>query len=82
MVSFDGALGCEATNLLKHLSELICMKWGKTYGEVMGRLQASLSFAIIRATNLCHRGSRISALDIVDGIGLSYIVELLLIFHM
>ena len=34
VVSVDGALGCEATNYLKHLSEHICMKWGKSYGEV------------------------------------------------
>ena len=51
----------------------------------MGWLLASLSFAIIRAINLCLRGSCIrwrSALDMVDmvdGIGLSYIVEYLFI---
>ena len=78
VVSVDGALGCEATNYLKHLSEYICMKWGKSYGEVMGWLRASLSFAIIRATDLCLRGSRIrwrSAMDMADGMGLPYIVE-------
>ena len=68
VVSVDGALGCEATNLSEH----ICMKWGRPYGEVMGWLRASLSFAIIRATDLCLWGSRIrwrSALDMADGIG-------------
>ena len=40
VVSVDGALGFEATNYLKHLSEHICMKWGKSYGEVMGWLAA------------------------------------------
>ena len=40
--------------------------------------KASLTFAIIRATNLCLRGSRVkwrSALDMVDGIGLPSIQE-------
>ena len=31
VVSVDGALGCKATNYLKHLSEYMCMKWGKSY---------------------------------------------------
>ena len=78
VVSVDGALGCEATNYLKHLSEHICMKWGKFYEKVMGWLRASLSLAIIRATDLCLWGSRIrwrSVMDMADGIGLPYIVE-------
>ena len=35
VVSIDGALGLEATYYLKHLSEHICLKWGKSYGEGM-----------------------------------------------
>ena len=37
-----------------------------------------MSFAIIRATDLCLRGSRIrwrSVMDMANGIGLPYIVE-------
>ena len=78
VVSVDGALELEATYYLKHLSEHICLKWGKSYGEVMGWLRASLTFAIIRATNVCLRGSRVkwrSALDMVDGIGLPSVQE-------
>ena len=44
----------------------------------MGLLLSSLSFAIVRATDLCLQGSHIrwtSALDMADGIGLPYIVE-------
>ena len=70
MVSVDGALGYEATYYLKHISEHICMKCGKSYGEVMGCLPTSLSFAIIRAPDLCLRGRWRSALDMADGIGL------------
>ena len=65
-------------NNCKHLSEHISMKWGKSYGEVMGWLRARLSFTNISATDLCLWGSRIrwrSALDMADGIGLPYIVE-------
>ena len=75
VVSVDGALGLEATYYLK---QHICLKWEKSYGEVMGWLRASLTFTIMRATILCLRGSRVkwrSALDMVDGIGLPSIQE-------
>ena len=66
------------TNYLNHLTEHICMKWGKSHGEVMGWLRPGGSFAIIRATDLCLQGSRIrwrSVMDMADGIRLPYIVE-------
>ena len=42
-VSADGALGHEATYYLKHVSEQNYMKWGKSHGEVMKWLQATVS---------------------------------------
>ena len=50
-----------ALGICQHLSEHIC---GKSYGEVMGWLRASWSFAIIRATNLCLWGLSHSVADL------------------
>ena len=47
MVSVDGALGLEATYYLKQLSEHICLKLGKSYGEVIGWLRAILTVHVI-----------------------------------
>ena len=47
--------------------------WKKSLSEVMGWVRAKMSFAILRATNLCLRGSRRKwrrVMDINDGAGL------------
>lgn len=59
VVSTDGLVGKEATTLLKKLSELLAEKTGKPYPEVCGYVNARLSIAIVRATHLCLRGSRV-----------------------
>ena len=59
VVSADGLLGKEAKTLLKKLSTLLAAKWGKLYSEVCGYVNARMSIAIVRATHLCLRGSRI-----------------------
>ena len=66
VVSVDGVLGREAT-YVKHLAENLPHKWEKFNSEVR------LSFAILRATNLCLRGSRTRwrcAIGLDDGAGL------------
>ena len=48
-------------------------KWEKSNSEVFGWMRARLSFAILRATNLCLKGSRTnwrSAFGMDDGTGL------------
>ena len=73
VVSTDGMLGREANFLLKRLAQSISIKWEKPLGQTTGWLRAKLSFAILRATNLCLRGSRIkwrSGVGIDDGAGL------------
>jgi hypothetical protein len=59
VVSTDGLLGKEAKILLKKLSAMLAKKWEKPYSEVCGYVNACMSIAIVRATHLCIRGSRI-----------------------
>jgi hypothetical protein len=72
--SVDGALGKEAAGFLKRLAHKLAVKWHSSYSVVMGFVRSRLSLAILRATNLCIRGSRKSvtgvrfALD--DGAGM------------
>ena len=59
VVSADGLLGREASFLLQRLSALLAEKWDKPYSEVCGFVRARMSVAVVRATHLCLRGSRI-----------------------
>jgi hypothetical protein len=59
VVSTDGLIGKEAKTLLKKLSTLLADKWGKSYSDVCGYVNARMSIAIVRATHLCLRGSRV-----------------------
>jgi hypothetical protein len=59
VVSVDGLLGKEAEVFLNRLAGKISEKWGKPYSEVCGFVRARMSIAIIRATHLCLRGSRV-----------------------
>ena len=50
----------------------------KSYSEVLGYVHARMLFAVIRATNLCIRGSRVKwrrRMEIEDGAGLPYLPE-------
>ncbi len=59
VVSTDGLIGSEGKALLQKLSALMADKTGKSYAEVSGFINARMSIAIVRATHLCLRGSRI-----------------------
>jgi hypothetical protein len=48
-----------AKTLLKKLSSLLAEKWEKPYSVVCGYVNAQMSIAVVRATHLCLRGSRI-----------------------
>ena len=56
--SVDGLVGDEAACFLKHLGRSLSVTWEHHYGEVIRWLQARLVFALVRATNVCIRGSR------------------------
>ena len=73
VVSVDGVLGREAECFIQLLADKIAQKWKTTYAEVAGWIRARLSFAILRATNVCLRGSRTkwrSGTGFDDGAGL------------
>ena len=75
VVSVDGVLGHDAQHLIKRLCDQIAMKWEKSHSEVMVWVCARIAFAILRATNLCLRGSRVkwrSGHGMDDGAGLPH----------
>jgi hypothetical protein len=66
VVSTDGLIGKETKTLLKKLSSLLAEKWEKPYSVVCGYVNAQMSIAIVRATHLCLRGSRIPTSQMSD----------------
>ena len=74
-MSVNGILGHEARMFVNCLGDSIADMWQKSHSEVhvMGWVRVKMSFAILRATNLCLRGSRRKwrrVMDINDGAGL------------
>ena len=57
-VSVDGLLGKETDFLIRRLCDFLCVKWERPFSLVMNWIRTRLSFAILRATLLCVRGSR------------------------
>ena len=73
VLSVDGLLAREADLTLQRFADKLSRKWDKPYAEVMGWMRTRLSFAILRATNYCVRGSRVkwrSGVGMEDGAGL------------
>eukprot|EP00919_Chromeraceae_sp_WS-2016_P019328 GHVR01046020.1.p1 GENE.GHVR01046020.1~~GHVR01046020.1.p1 ORF type:complete len:204 (+),score=32.29 GHVR01046020.1:291-902(+) len=56
--TIDGAAGTEAEMFLETLSEKLAGKWGVSKSVTTQYIRTRLSFAILRATALCVRGSR------------------------
>ena len=71
--STDGMLGTEVDFFLCRMADRLSAKWKRSYGEVIGWIRSRLSFAVLRATLLCVRGSRSRwrSLGIVDGASVS-----------
>ena len=59
VVDTYGLLGDEAKSLNKRLGSKLAEKWKSPYSAVMGFVNARVSVAILRATHLCLRGSRV-----------------------
>ena len=57
--SVDSMLGSEAEVFLKRASENLSYKWGKSNSEIMGWVRTRMSFATLRSSILCLRGSHI-----------------------
>uniref|UniRef100_A0A1X7SGV4 Uncharacterized protein n=1 Tax=Amphimedon queenslandica TaxID=400682 RepID=A0A1X7SGV4_AMPQE len=43
---------------LKKLADKLSLKWSRNYSITLHWIRTNLSFALVRATNLCIRGSR------------------------
>ena len=56
--STNGAAGRTSTVFLKRLASLLADKRDTTYAEAMGWLRCRLSFALLRASIMCIRGTR------------------------
>ena len=60
VLSTNGGMGKEATIFYKRLADMIAQKRQLSYPMVMGWLRCRLSFASIRSSIMCIRGSRSS----------------------
>ena len=58
--STTGGMGREASTFYKRLADMIAQKRQHPYPAVMGWLRCRLSFASLRASIMCIRGSRSS----------------------
>jgi hypothetical protein len=69
----DGLIGPEMGSFLKRLALGLSAKWDTPFGNTLFWLRAKLSFSLIRATNLCIRGSRTKwvGIGIEDGSGIN-----------
>ena len=76
-VSVDGMMGKEASVFVKRLSERLSMKWNQNYNNILCWVRTRLTFAILRATILCLRGSRTKwrSINITDGSSLDLIMS-------
>ncbi len=61
VVSTDGLIGREGKSLLTRIAIRLAAKWEQPYSVVRGFVSARINLAILRATNLCIRGSRVPA---------------------
>ena len=76
VTSIDGVLAPEFTFFLKRLANGLASKWDRPYSHVMCWVRCRISFAILRATNICIRGttSKWRSLGVEDGytIGMAF----------
>ena len=57
VVTANGALGHDAKTFMRHLADKIVAIWHTSPSEVLGYVHARMLFTVLRATNLCIRGS-------------------------
>ena len=56
--SVDGLMARESKIFLSRLTDRLASKWEKPYSIIMNCVKLNLNFAILRASNLCIRGTR------------------------
>ena len=69
VLSVDGYMGREADRSLRRLADVLVWKWEKRYSKVIDWVRAYMAFSVIRATNLCLRGSRTKWRAVTHGPG-------------
>ena len=58
VVGTNGGMGADCQNFLRTLPEKISRKNNESYANVISWLRTQLSFAVLRTTHKCIRGSR------------------------
>ena len=58
VVSVDGMLAPEFASFLRRIGEALSTKWEKPYSKTMNWVNSRLSFAVLRASSVCFRGTR------------------------
>ena len=71
--TIDGLMGKESKSFLKCLAEGLSTRWNIHYSVSMNWVRTKLSFALLRPTNLCLRGTRSirRGVNIEDGFGVN-----------
>ena len=69
VTSVDGVLAPEFTFFLKRIADGLSAKWDRPYNQIMCWVRRRISFAILRATDICIRGTRTKwrSLGLEDG---------------
>ena len=66
---------------LSKVAERLMIKWEKTYGEVMEWIRTRMSFAILRSSILCLRGSRMKWTCLGLGWSVNFFNEELIFYY-
>ena len=72
-ITVDGLVGPEMSLFLRRLSDRLALKWEQPYSVTLNWVWTKLSFALVRAIDLCIRGlhSKWRGTTIEDGLGIN-----------
>lgn len=72
-ISIDGLQGTELNTFVKRMALSLAAKWDRPLSTILYWVRAKLSFSLIRAVNLCIRGSRHKwrGIGMEDGFGIN-----------
>ena len=75
-LTIDGLAGIEMKTFLQRLADRLSTIWDLHYSLTMNWVRTKLSFALLRATNLCIRGTRSKwrGVNIEDGSGINPLI--------
>uniref|UniRef100_A0A1X7TJ15 Uncharacterized protein n=1 Tax=Amphimedon queenslandica TaxID=400682 RepID=A0A1X7TJ15_AMPQE len=72
-LTVDGVMGSEMRSFIDRLADCLSVRWDLHYSVTVNWVRTKLSFALLRATNLCIRGTRSKwrGMTIEDGLGIN-----------